>query len=38
MTVPRLGLVNEPGIAVQENPPRRADTNTRIGYEHADRL
>ena len=31
MTVPRLGLVNEPGIAVQENPPRPAEVITRIG-------
>lgn len=38
MTVPRPDLVDDPGIAVRENTPRPADSFTRIGYEHLDRL
>ena len=38
MTVPRPGLVDEPGIAVQDNALWPVDAFTRIGYEHLDRL
>ena len=37
MTAARPGLVEEPGIAVQENAPRSADAFMRKGYEHLDR-
>ena len=38
MTVPRPGLVDEPGIAVQDNALWPVDAFMRIGYEHLDRL
>ena len=38
MPAPRPGLVEEPGIAVQESAPQPADAVTRIGYKHLDRL
>ena len=38
MSGPRPGLVEEPGIAVQESALQPADAVTRIGYEHLGRL
>lgn len=38
MPAPSPGLVDEPGIAVQENALWPVDAFTRIGYEHLDRL